>query len=271
MSEPEGDLVFTGSIPKLYEMYLVPLIFQPYATEVLSRLPGSLRRVLEVAAGTGVVTRALAAALPANVEIVATDLNEAMLQHAESLGTDRPVEWRQADAIALPFPDESFDAVVCQFGAMFFPDKAKAFGEACRVLRPGGAFVFSTWDRIEENEFVDTVTKALESIFPDDPPRFHARVPHGYHSVATMERDLATAGFTGTPEFSLVAKRSEARSARKVAMAYCQGTPLRNEIEERDASLLGDATVVAIRALTERFGTGPISGKIQAHVVKVVK
>ncbi len=215
----------------------MPLIFQPYASDLVSRLPAkSLSNILEVAAGTGVVTRELAATLPESVSIVATDLNDAMLEHAKSLGTKRPVEWRQADVAALPFPDETFDAVVCQFGVMFFPDKAKAFAEVRRVLRPGGFFAFSTWDRIEENEFVDTVTKALEPLFPDDPPRFHARVPHGYSSPQTIERDLAAGGFTATPTITTVVKRSEGRSARKVAMAYCQGTPLRNEIDERDAS-----------------------------------
>ena len=271
MSESEGDLVFTGSIPKLYEMYLVPLIFQPYAAEMVERLPADLKNVLEIAAGTGVVTRALASMLPPEVSIVATDLNQAMIAHGEEIGTSRPVEWKQADAMALPFADDSFDAVICQFGAMFFADKAKAFAEARRVLRPGGTFLFSTWDRIEENEFVDTVTKALEPLFPDDPPRFHARVPNGYHDPETIARDLAAAGFTIQAQFSVVAKQSEAGSARKVAMAYCQGTPLRNEIEERDASLLGDATIEAIRALKERFGNGPISGKIQANLVAIVK
>jgi SAM-dependent methyltransferase len=271
MTDSPGDTRFSGSVPKLYERYLVPLIFQPYAADMVERLPtDSLTRVLEIAAGTGAVTRKLARALPAGVAIVATDLNEAMLEHAESLGTARPVEWRQADAAALPFPDQSFDAVVCQCGAMFFQDKAKAFTEARRVLRAGGVFLFSTWDRIEENEFVDTVTKSLERLFPDDPPRFHARVPHGYSEPATIERDLLSAGF-GAPEITTVAKQSKGRSAREVAMAYCQGTPLRNEIEERDASLLGDATVVATKALTERFGKNQPVGKIQAHVVKVTK
>lgn len=272
MSDSHGDTSFTGSVPKLYERYLVPLIFQPYAADLVGRLPDgvTLSDVLEVAAGTGVVTRELARVLPGGARIVATDLNEAMIEHAESLGTARPVEWREADAAALPFPDESFDAVLCQFGVMFFPDKVKAFAEARRVLRPGGVFLFSTWDRIEENEFVDTVTKALETLFPEDPPRFHARVPHGYHDRATIERDLAAAGFA-TPEIATVAKESQGRSAREVAMAYCQGTPLRNEIEERDASLLGDATVVAIKALTDRFGKENPIGKIQAHVAKATK
>ena len=272
MSNPEGDVIFTGSIPKLYEMYSVPMIFQPYAADLVSRLPReSLSRVLEIAAGTGVVTRVLASVLPESVAIVATDLNEAMVEMAESVGTSRPVEWRQADAAALPFPDGMFDAVICQFGVMFFPDKAKAFAEVYRVLRPGGAFVFNVWDRIEENEFAETVTTALASLFPDDPPRFHARVPHGYHDRATIERDLAAGGFTKPTAFTTVPARSESRSPRIPAMAYCQGTPLRNEIEERDSSLLGDATAIATKALADRFGAGHISGRIQAHVVTVEK
>jgi ubiquinone/menaquinone biosynthesis C-methylase UbiE len=272
VSSPDSDIIFAGSIPKLYDTYSVPMIFEPYAEDIVRRLaPRSLSRVLETAAGTGVVTRALASNLPESVSIVATDLNEAMLEQAQAVGTSRPVEWRQADAAALPFADGTFDAVICQFGVMFFPDKAKAFAEAHRVLRPGGVFLFNVWDRIEENQFVNTVTTALESLFPQDPPRFHARVPHGYHSRSTIERDLAAGGFTAAPEFTTVAKRSEARSARIPALAYCQATPLRNEIEERDASLLGDATVIAAKAIARRFGTGSISGKIQAHIVMVAK
>lgn len=271
MNDQEGDTRFGGAVPKLYERYMVPLIFQPFAADIVDRLPTtSLSRVLEIAAGTGVVTRELARRLPENVAIVASDLNPSMLEHAEELGTARPVEWRQADAAALPFPDESFDAVVCQFGVMFFPDKAKAFAEARRVLRPGGVFLFSVWDRIENNEFVDTVTTALASLFPGNPPRFHARVPHGYHDMKMIERDLIAGGF-GVPEIATVAKESQGRSARNVAMAYCQGTPLRTEIEERDASLLSDATVLAVKALTERFGKVNPRGKIQAHVLKVMK
>lgn len=137
--------------------------------------------MLEIAAGTGVVTRALASVLPDSVSIVATDLNQPMLDHASAVGTKRAIKWRQADAVQLPFEDRTFDAVVCQFGVMFFPEKSRAYSEARRVLRPGGVFIFNVWDRIEENEFADTVTAALELLFPEDPPRFLARTPHGYH------------------------------------------------------------------------------------------
>lgn len=266
------DKVFSGSIPKLYETHLVPLIFEPYAADLKNRV-GSMNvsRILEVAAGTGVVTRALATAPNEGVSIVATDLNQAMLDEAAAVGTARPVQWQQADAMALPFQDGEFDAVVCQFGVMFFPDKSKAFSEARRVLKPGGVFIFNVWDRISENEFADTVTTALEAVFPKDPPRFLARTPHGYHDRSTIERDLATGGFTKPPQIATVAARSLAKSARVPAIAYCQGTPLRNEIEARDASRLGQATDMAAAAVAQRFGAHSVDGKIQAHVVTVEK
>jgi SAM-dependent methyltransferase len=270
MVSRDTDKAFAGSIPKLYDTYLVPLIFEPYAADLVDRLGSrSLSRVLEIAAGTGVVTRALASALPEGVCIVATDLNQAMLDQASAVGTRRPVEWRQADAMQLPFPDGTFDAVLCQFGVMFFPEKAKAFSEARRMLRPGGVFLFNAWDRIEENEFADSVTTALESVFPKDPPRFMARTPHGYHDRSHIARDLANGGFTTSPRIDTVAARSRAKSAREPAIAYCQGTPLRNEIETRDAARLGEATDVAAEAIAQRFGRGAVDGKIQAHIVTI--
>lgn len=270
MSGRDADKVFSGSIPGLYETHLVPLIFEPYAVDLANRVASrSVTNVLEIAAGTGVATRRLASILPTNVSIVATDLNQPMLDKAAAIGTLRPVEWRQADAMQLPFGNESFDAVICQFGAMFFPDKSKAFSEARRVLRSGGVFIFSVWDRIEENEFADVVTTTMQALFPNDPPRFLARTPHGYRDCAVIGRDLTYGGFTAPPQISTVAARSRANSCRIPAVAYCQGTPLRNEIEARDASRLGEATDIAAEALARRFGRGAVDGKIQAHVITV--
>jgi SAM-dependent methyltransferase len=270
LSTPDTDKIFTGSIPKLYETYLVPLIFEPYAMDVANRLASrSPARVLEIAAGTGVVTRHLASVLPESVSIIATDLNQPMLDMASAIGTRRPVEWRQADAMHLPFQDGTFDAVLCQFGVMFFPDKSKAFSEARRVLRSGGVFILSVLDRIDENEFADSVTTALECLFPGDPPRFLARIPHGYYDRPTIKRDLANGGFMRAPHISTVAARSRATSPQVPAVAYCQGTPLRNEIEARDASRLGEATDIAAEAVARRFGPGPVDGKIQAHIVTI--
>ena len=268
MSTHGTDKAFTGSIPALYESNLVPLLFEPYAIDTAKRLRSlSNGRVLEIACGTGVVTRQMASTLPESVSITASDLNQAMLDRAASVGTSRPVEWRQADAMQLPFDAGTFDAVVCQFGVMFLPDKARAFAEARRVLRPGGTFLFNVWDRIEDNEVAAEVTAALQPLFPVDPPRFLPRTPYGYYDHATIARDLAGGGFTTAPRIETVAARSRADSARSAAIGVCQGTPLRAEIEARDPARLGEATDAAEQALAQRFGRGPVDAKMQAIVV----
>jgi SAM-dependent methyltransferase len=236
------------------------------ANRVAVRSPA---RLLEIACGTGVVTRKLAASLPASIAIVATDLNQPMIDHAIAMGAVRPVEWRQADALQLPFPDSSFDAVVCQFGAMFFPDKTKAFSEARRVLRPGGAFIFNVWDRIEENEFAHAIQLALDATFPQDPPRFMTRTPHGYCDFKAISTDLKNGGFGKPPRIDTVAAKSKAPNAEYVAIAYCQGSPWRGEIEARAPSRLGEVTGIVQAALARQFGPGAIEGKIQAHVFTV--
>jgi SAM-dependent methyltransferase len=270
MSHAATDASFAGSLPAFYQQYLVPLIFEPYAADLAQRLARRpLGRVLEIAAGTGVVTRHLASVLPDAVAIVATDLNQAMLDQAAATGTSRPVEWRQADASQLPFPDQAFDAVACQFGVMFFPDKPRAFAEARRVLRPGGGFLFNVWDRIEHNEFADVITAELATRYPDDPPRFLARTPHGYADRAGIERDLWAAGFTHPAELVTLTESSRAASADIPALAYCQGTPLRNEIEAREPGGLARATALATEAIRRRFGAQAVEGKVQARVVAV--
>ena len=264
----ESDKVFAGSIPKFYDTLMVPLIFEAYAANMAELVASSSpRSVLETAAGSGVVTRALAPKLNAGARYVVTDLNQPMLDFAAiRQGHDSRIEWRQADALDLPFEDASFDVVCCQFGAMFFPNRVAGYVEALRVLRPGGRFVFSVWDRIEENAFADDVTNAVATLFPHDPPRFLARTPHGYHDTALIREDLSRAGFTNI-NIETREKLSRAPSARAVATAYCQGTPLRNEIEARDASKLALATDRATEAIASRHGQGPVAGKIQAHVI----
>ena len=270
MAIVHDDRVFAGSIPQLYERYLVPLNFEPYARDMAGRLAAlAPRRILEIAAGTGVLTRAMASALEYGASIDATDLNGPMIAQARALGTARPVAWREADALALPFADGTFDAVACQFGVMFFPDRPRAFSEARRVLKPGGRFLFSVWDRIEENEFADVVTRALAQLFPADPPRFLARTPHGYHDADAIRSDLARGGFTSGVQVATVAARSRAEACAAPAIAYCQGPPLRNEIEARDPARLAEATDAAAAAIAARFGRGTVDGKIQAHVVAV--
>ena len=267
----EADRTFQGSIPAVYDRHLGPMLFVPYARDLTSRLT-DLRhgRVLETAAGTGLVTRALISALPETVSIDATDLNQPMLDHASSQLSSPRVTWRQADAQSLPFPDGMFDIVVCQFGVMFFPDKRQAFSEAFRVLKPDGRFLFSVWDRLESNEFTHIVTKSLATVFPDDPPRFMERVPYAHHDVAPLEAQLRAVGFAPVMT-EMVTRESAAPSPLSVATGLCQGTPLRNEIEARDAARLTEATEVAAAAISSRFGSGPVVGQIQAHVITATR
>lgn len=267
----ETDRTFRGSIPAMYDQFLGPMIFAPYADDLASRLTDiRFGRVLETATGTGVVTRALDSVLPEGVLIDATDLNQPMLDHASARLLSKRVTWRQADAQTLPFPAETFDAVVCQFGAMFFPDKAGAFSEAYRVLKPGGRFLFSVWDRIEENEFADIVVKAVAALFPLDPPVVLARTPHGHYDTTALESPLRGIGFRMVTT-ETVERESISPDARSVAIGYCQGTPMRNEIEARDSSRLAEATDAAEAAIAIRFGLGPVSGKIKAHVITVLR
>ncbi len=264
----ESDKAFAGSIPENYDRYIVPLIFERFAADLAQRAASlSPRAVLEIAAGTGVVTRALAPKLSASASYVVTDLNPSMLDYAASRqAPDSRIKWRQADAMALPFEDAAFDLVCCQFGAMFFPNRSTAYREAKRVLKPRGHFLFNVWDRIEENVFADDMTNALAKIFPDDPPRFLARTPHGYHDTALIRSDLEDAGFSRVA-IETKAEQSCASSPRLAAVAYCQGTPLRNEIEARDAAKLEAATDYAAAAIAGRHGGGAVAAKIQAHVI----
>jgi SAM-dependent methyltransferase len=268
----DSDSAFAGSVPEIYDRLLVPLIFEVYADDLVARLeaidPSS---VLEVAAGSGVVTRAMASALSGSVALTATDLNQAMIDRGVAVGTAMPVTWRAADVMALPFEDESFDAVVCQFGVMFFPDRVAAYAEVARVLRPGGVFLFNVWGRIEDNEFADVVTRAVGGLWPDDPPEFLARTPHGYHDEAAIQADVEAGGFSAPAMYEALEARSRAVSCEVPAVAYCQGTPLRNEIEARDPARLMEATEAATNAIRQRFGPADLDSKICGYVVTATR
>jgi SAM-dependent methyltransferase len=250
-------------MPEFYDRWLGPAVFHPFAVDLAARAarldPG---RILEVAAGTGVLTRELLAAVP-SAAVTATDLNPAMVQ----LGSSRVpgASWRVADGLRLPFPDHEFDLVACQFGVMFFPDKAAGFAEAGRVLAPGGQLLFSTWDTVATHAFAAALVAGVERAFPVDPPTFVVRVPHGYADVDQVAADLKAGGLVLVSSEAVV-REGVAPSAHDVAVGFCTGTPLRMAIEARQD--LASAIAVVAAEMEARLGAGPVTGRMTAHVIE---
>lgn len=261
----ETDKVFAGPVPQLYDRHLGPILFQSFAEVMVERLGETDRVILETAAGTGIVTRAIAASVPEST-ILATDLNQAMLDVAAEKTQGGDLKWQQADAQSLPFEAGSFDLVICSFGTMFMPDKQAAYREARRVLRPKGRFIFTVWDRIEANPLMHITDQTVAGLFPEDPPHFLARTPSGYNDEAWIERDLRDAGFTSVA-FEEVRRETHVSSAWEPAMGLCQGTPLRGGIEARAPDGLVRATDAVAAAIQERFGDGPFPAPMQALLV----
>jgi len=260
-----SDISFGGSIPERYDRYLGPALFEPYARDVAARLPKGAKRVLEVACGTGIVTRELRQAMPAGTHLTATDLAEAMVAYAQKqLPAARDMEFRQADASALPFQDASYDAVVCQFGIMFVPDKSAAFREARRVLAPGGTFLFSVWDAFEHNPVSQVAQDTVTALFPTDPPKFY-EIPFGFHDTQAIRRLLDAAGFTGVA-IHIVSFRSRSPSARDYAAGLVTGTPMASFIQERGTVPLEQVVEKVTAALEAKFGKGPIDAPMRALI-----
>ena len=257
----DGD-VFKHSTPDLYERYMVPLLFEPYARVVADRVgrlnPGTL---LETAAGTGVVTAILAEAIP-DAKIVATDVNPAVVHFAAAKLTVGNVTVQQANAQDLPFDDGSFDAVVCQFGVMFFPDKVRANSEAHRVLTPDGSYLLVTFDGLAQNPVPEAADRAVERLFPDDPPRYMERGPFSYADPAVIEADLRAAGFSKI-QVDTISLQTRV-SARGAAVGMVLGSPFRAEIERRDPDALERAVDAVTEALASLDGA---DAPMSAHVV----
>ena len=264
----ENDIKFSGAVPDIYDRFMVPMIFEPYAADMAARVAAlNPASVLETAAGSGVVTRVLAPLLSAEARYVVSDLNPPMLERAKlRQPADERLEWSAADALDLPFPDESFAVVLCQFGVMFFPSRVKGYGEAKRVLQPGGTFLFNAWGSLADNLVAEAVYEATSAIYPANPPDFFPRVPHGYHDEGRIRADLLAAGF-GDVTVEVLTKESHAPDARHAAVALCQGTPLRMEIVGRDPDSLAAVTDRVEAHLVARFGKGPVVAKMQAVVV----
>ena len=264
-----SDVAFSGSVPATYHDCLVPLLFAPYADDLAVRAAAdNPARILETAAGTGAVTAALLERLPA-ARIVATDLNQAMLDVAARETDSDRVEFRQADAQALPFDDGSFDLVVTQFGVMFYPDRPLGYREALRVLTRGGQLLFNVWDSLAANPVSAIIAEEVAKAFPHDPPSFLSRVPFGYHDTDRIVRELTEAGFTAI-ETERVRKVSRVDPV-SAAAGLCKGSPLLAEIEARDPARVGEVVDKVTAARIAWGGDAVFEAPMSAIVVTAHK
>jgi ubiquinone/menaquinone biosynthesis C-methylase UbiE len=260
---------FSGSVPAFYDRYLGPVLFEPYAADLVSRLPaGDGLRVLEIACGTGILTRRLREALPDSAIVVATDLHEPMTAYARAAVPAPGIIWEQADAQALAFHDGSFDVVVCQFGFMFLPDKVQGFREARRVLGPDGVLLANVWHSMEANPAVGAVHATLAKLFPADPPRF-VETPYGYHDTERIRADLVEAGWKDV-QLEDVCLQGLGPSAADFAAGFTLGTPLAHDLAERDAN--ADTVTHALTdALIPVGGERPFKPALAATVISAAR
>ncbi len=263
-------VAFSGDIPAFYDAYLGPMFFEPFALELAHRLgqSGPLQ-VLELAAGTGRLTRMLPSVLPAAAKITATDINPAMVRFGKNMQGDNSTQWAEVDAVTLPFDDVRFDCVAVAFGVMFYSDRRQAFKEAYRVLKPGGTFLFTCWDEIEKNPMAQMAQETLRHFFPVDTPAFYT-VPFSYHDENQIAGDLRAAGFDHI-KIETKALTGYSQSAANAAKGLIHGTPTITAIEERNPDILPDLMVYLENKIAERFSAHLLQVPIQAHVVTVIK
>lgn len=256
---------FGGSIPEYYDSVLGPAQFEAIAADLVRRLPVRPKGdVLELACGTGIVTERLRARVDSSFRVVATDISEAMLAYARNKVKGK-IDWRKADAAALPFKDETFGAVVCGLGVMFVPDKKKLCGEVRRVMLEGGTLLFNVWDRLERNPQGKATAEVFERLFPDDPEMRFAALPYGFADHDVIRRHLDEARFADV-RIEPLAIQIKAPSARAYATGQIRGTPRGELIEKKGAGI--DAVIDQVAgALAAVGGAEPFS--VEAHLLVV--
>lgn len=274
MSTSTTAPAFSGSVPKTYHDYLGPMIFDAYAKDMVVRLAPILKakpnsRILELAAGTGIVTNLIAQSLPGGASLLATDISEPMLNLARNNFKGAPgVTFQVADACTLPCADKSFDLIVCQYGVMFFPDKVQAMKEARRVLAPGGTYFFSIWDALEHNPIPRTAHETLAALLPTNPIPFLAKLPFGYSDRAEIERAASAGGFANI-KLETIAFPCSAPNASDAARAWIDGTPIFAGLTERGIPDPAPFRAAVEKALTTKFGAAPCKSTMQAIVATV--
>lgn len=263
------DFSFGGSIPAKYDHYLGPFIFEPYAKHTASLIKSSSRNILEIAAGTGRVTHHIAAAMHAAAQLTATDINGEMLEVAQAKANSSRVQWQTADAQQLPFDDNSFDCAVCQFGYMFLPDKQKGFDEAFRVLQPGGHFLVSTWDKVENNITAHISFETVAVFLGNHLPPFYT-LPHSMYDPGAIITYLQNAGFSNTT-YERVELTGVSPAAMDIAAGYVEGNPVINEITKAGADLPGKIKQAIVEKIHTQVSKDPVHASLSAWVFEAYK
>lgn len=261
---------FAGSIPKHYDQYLGPMFFEPYAIETSKRIdPSSVQIALEIGCGTGRVTNHLRKVLPATSKLVASDISPDMLAVAKEKLKAFSIDWEVIDAQQLPFNDNSIDLVVCCFGYMFVQDKSRAFAEACRVLRPGGMLLLSTWDKLELNQASNVFRRTVKKYFADSLPETY-NLPFSMHDSLIIKDLLHHAGFSKI-NTEVVAKNSVCATAKEAAYGLVQGGSLYNEIIKRNPEWLDEINATVEKELEKKYGAAPMVARMQAIISRAWK
>ncbi len=267
---PTPSFVFAGEVAANYEEFLGPMFFEPYAIEVASRIdPASIRLAVEIASGTGRVTRHLRERIPASAKLIASDISEDMLSIAKKKLKDFDIEWKIIDAQSLPFDDNSADLVVCCFAYMLVPDRAKALAEAHRILRPGGMLLFTTWDKLELNAASHIYRKIAKKYLGDVLSEAY-NLPFSLYDDTLIRSLLQDAGFSKIA-IGHVIKSSFCRTAKEAVNGLAQGGMIYNEIMKRNPAWMDEIKDMAEKELSEKFGAEPMIAPMSALISQAWK
>lgn len=258
------------SIPEVYEKYLGPYLYEPYSLYITKRIQGNPQQVLEIGVGSGRLTNHISKKLTQTAKIIGVDINPNMLEIAKQKVKAPNVEFVKADAQKLPFPDNSFDFVICQFGFMFLSDKQKGFNEAWRVLKPGGQFIFLTWDKAENNVTLHISQQTILQLLKTPPPPYFGKAYSAMNNPDDLRQYTKTAGFENASIEKVILK-GNCPSAMDAAIGFVEGNSIVKEILKEGPELLQTIKDTIVSRINEQVCKDPICSELNAWLGEAFK